>query len=366
MVPFHDSAAMAPFALEALSAGVLVVPADTGRVAFANPAAARILGRDVGALKGMRVEDLLAPVAQLSGSPRSATDTRPDLRIVLPHGDSTEVGFTVTSFRDPSDGLQRYVILFQEITGLRDLRRERDRLLRLAAVGEALPSVLHELRNPLAAMSGLIEVLLEEPGAPYAKELHAVLSEARRMALTLQGIGGLVRSARTERATAIDMAVRDACCILEPMAQRKGIELRAVGANLPLLRLDRDVISGVVFNLVKNAIDACDEGDLITVDARIEPGDVLALEVSDNGPGMPLDVQANCRDLFFTTKEKGSGIGLSLCERFAEASGGDLTIDTAPGRGTAITLRFPFDERRDRAAHVPLSRARSVNHVTNR
>lgn len=338
---------IATAALDALSAGVLVV-AD-GHVELANPAAARILARTPAEVEGAFLDDLLAP-ADRDGRPQSARDTRPDIRIALPGGGSTELGFTMSELDgdDAVDG--RFVVLFQEITGVRQLRRERDRLIQLAAVGEALPSVLHELRNPIAAMTGLLELLLEEPDAPYASELHAILTEVRRMTLTLQGVGGLVRSARAERPSAIDAAVRDACCILGPMARRKGVELRAIGPDLPPLRLDREVLSGVVFNLVKNAIDACDEGDLIEVDAHVDEAGWLALSVTDDGPGMTPDVEARCRELFFTSKEKGSGVGLALCQRVADVSEGRLDVVTAPGRGTRVTLRVPFADRIHAAA----------------
>jgi signal transduction histidine kinase len=342
MIRKETDSATSRATLDALAAGVLVFGED-GIVELANMGAARILARPIVTLRGSKVEDLLAPVSRLArGSVASRLEARPDLKIRLPDGSTTDVGFTVTNYVDDRSGELMYVVLFQEIGGVLQLRKERDRLLQLAAGGDALPSALHELRNPLAAVTSFLELLLEEPDAAHAKELHAILSEIRRMTLTLQGIGGLIRSARAEKATAIDAAVRDACTVLDPMARRKGIFLRAVGEDMPLLKLDREVVSGVVFNLVKNAIDACSEGDVIEVDARLESDDVLALAVSDNGPGMTPDVRARCCELFYTSKEKGSGIGLALCKRVAEVSHGRLDIDTAPGRGTTITLRFPL------------------------
>lgn len=330
--------------LDALGAGVLAFGED-GVVAFASAGATRILGRAGARLEGQRVDDLLAPVAKLLRP--SASDARlehrADLRVTLPNGSSTDLGFSVTSVADQPHAQAIHVVLFQEIGSVLELRRERDRLLQLAAVGQALPSVLHELRNPLAAVTGLLEVLLDEPDAPYAHDLHAILTELRRMSLTLQGIGGLVRSAHAEKATAIDYAVREACRILEPMATRRDITLRAIGPDMPLLRLDREVLSGVVFNLVRNAVDACGAGALVEVDARLEAEDVFALSVRDDGPGMTEEVRQRCCELFFTSKEKGSGIGLALCKRVAELSDGRLDIETVFGRGTRVTLRFPID-----------------------
>jgi len=98
----------------------------------------------------------------------------------------------------------------------------------------------------------------------------------------------------------------------------------------------------VVFNLVKNAMDACEEGGRITVRASLESDDAFVLQVADTGSGMTPEVLAHCRELFFTSKEKGSGIGLALCQQIAALSGGRLDIDTEVGRGTIITLRVPL------------------------
>ncbi len=211
----------------------------------------------------------------------------------------------------------------------------------MAALGDALPSVLHELRNPLAAVTAMLEVMIEEHEGGIQRDLHAILHEVRRMTLGLDGIGGFVRSTRARRYAAVDHAVREACRILEPTAARKGVRLEAVGPDLPLLPIDAGVISGVVFNLVKNAIDACTEGQRIEVDARVVDEE-LRLVVRDTGHGMSKEVLERCQDLFFTNKDKGSGIGLALCRQVAEGSGGRLEIESEPGRGTIVTMGVPL------------------------
>lgn len=329
--------------LDALRAGVLVLD-ESGIVALANEGAARILARPREGLAGTPVHRLIAPLERLLRAPsedtRRAAD-RPEIRIALPDGKWTEVGFSVTPFAQP-DGTGGFVLLFQELTAVLQLRQERDRLLQFAAVGEALPSVLHELRNPLAAVTALLELLVEDVGEPHTTQVQTILSEVRRLTLSLQGVGGLVRPARAEKIAAIDEAVRDACQVLAAFAESRGITLVSVGPDLPRLPLDRDVVRGVVFNLVKNAIDASGPGQRIEVDARLESPEVFALGVTDFGHGMTPEVRDRCTDLFFTNKEQGSGIGLALCRRVAEVAGGRLDIDSGPGRGTCIVLRLPL------------------------
>ncbi len=117
---------------------------------------------------------------------------------------------------------------------------------------------------------------------------------------------------------------------------------------MPLLPLDWGVISGVVFNLTRNAIDACRAGDRIVVSSELIPrassGATFLLRVADSGPGMTNDVLARCCELFFTNKENGSGVGLALCKQIAESSGGNLNITSSLGTGTTVSIDIPIDE----------------------
>jgi two-component system sensor histidine kinase AtoS len=320
-------------AISSLTAGVLVID-ESGTIAFANPAAMAILRRPIVDLLGAPLSDVLVKPEELPTSSSSQLERE----IVLPDGSKTVVGFS-TSVVSPA-GCRS--ILFQEITHVLALRRERDRLLQMATLGDALPSILHELRNPLAAVTNSLEVLIEESNEEMQHELHAILWEVRRMSLTLQGVGGFARPVHADRHSSADLAVSEACRILEPNAHRRGIGLDVVVPTMPLLPLDWGVLSGVVFNLVKNAIDACNAGDSIVVGAALESDQTFVLRVSDTGAGMPKEVQARCRELFFTSKEKGSGIGLALCHQIAESSGGRLDIESTVGVGTVVTLSLPL------------------------
>jgi signal transduction histidine kinase len=282
-----------------LSAAVLVVD-GAGRVAYGNAAAARVLRVPPPELQGAPIESVLVPMERLAGG-SGASETDREVEVVLRDGSKTVVGFSASA---PTPSGMR-TILFQQITEVVALRRERDRLLQMAALGDALPSMLHELRNPLAAVTSLLEVLVEDADEKMGADLHAILWEVRRMNLTLQGVGGLARPVHTSSHVAVDLAICEACRILEPSAARRGVRLVADVPTMPLLPLDWGVVSGLVFNLVKNAIEACDEGDEIFVSAYLQPNDQFSLCVRDTGHGMAPEVLARCRQLFFTSKEKG-------------------------------------------------------------
>jgi signal transduction histidine kinase len=322
--------------LSSLTAGVLLVAAD-GRVSYANPAAAEILRRPLELLVGKPVAESIAPLELLL---HQVGSTGRGAELAVERGDGTQVvvGYSVSA---PNLGGARS-LLFQPLHEVLVLRQERDRLLQMAALGDALPSILHELRNPLAAVTGALEVLIEDCDPALHKDLHAILWEVRRMNLSLQGVGGLVRPMHAKHHVAVDLAVSEACRILEPTAAKHGVRLSAEVPSLPLLPLDWGVVSGVVFNLAKNAIDACEHGGNVWVRATLEPDDCFAIEVSDDGVGMSSEVLSRCRELFYTQKPTGSGIGLALCQRMAEAAGGALSIVSAPGEGTRVRLSVPL------------------------
>lgn len=224
------------------------------------------------------------------------------------------------------------------------LREERDRLLRLAAVGEVLPSLLHELRNPIAGVTTALEVLIEEMEPGEVRDtLHALLGELRRAQLTLQGIGTADRALRGDGSHhAIDHALRDACRVMSASAREAGVELRTDIPDLPLLPIDAPALRGVLFNLLNNAIAATRGKGTVDVIVRLD-GSTLNVVVRDDGVGMKPEVRARCTELFFTTKARGSGIGLALARRTLESVGGSIDIESEPGKGTTVTLSIPVD-----------------------
>ncbi len=326
--------------LDSLRAGVLLVSPDEW-VVDVNDYAAEALRMPREDLMGRRLDEVILPMRELQRIAREARGAKPEVGVRRGDGSEATLGYSLSAVDD--DDEVTTVFLFDDVSSVLELRRQRDLLLQLAVVGEILPSLLHELRNPLAAVTTMLEVMVEESDGAVQADLHAVLWEMRRVSLGLEGIGGVGRSLRSDSFEAVDEAVREVCRILSAVAARKGVTLLCEVPGIPLLLLSRGTVKAVVFNLVKNAVDACRRDDRITVRASLdEGGRTFSLSVTDTGRGMSADVLAKCRTLFYTTKENGSGIGLAICARAAEEAGGALDIESAPGRGTAITLRVPL------------------------
>lgn len=321
-------------ALRRLGAGVVVCAAD-GRILLANPVAEKTL--ECSPLEGTPIGAVFASPEKLRKQARAA-----DENAQLSHEGSEQVfGYKVSE--GPEGEL---IILFRDITRQVRLRAERDRLMHLSTVGDVLPAVLHELRNPLAAVTSAIEVLVdtaayEEP-AELAQDLAGILNELRRMSLVFQGIGSVGRRLRSQRVARLGRAVREVVRVMAHRGSTKHIMVEADVEDPPPLPVDPAIFRAVVFNLVANAINASNRGDRVVVTMRYRNG-VLTLAVEDNGSGMTPEVLESCTTPFYTTRANGSGLGLVICKEAIEDAGGTLGIVSAIGEGTVVTVSLPFD-----------------------
>ncbi len=319
-----------------LPVAVLVVD-DQGRITDVNKRGEQVLQRPAAALLGIELRNVLASTRALADSAAGGLEERARCRLRI-DGEERVIGFRATEM--PQTG--GFTVVFQDITAWDKLRGERDRLMQLAGVSEVLPAILHELRNPLAAMAASLELMLEDaPGEYSAEDLHAVLGEVRRALLTLDGLGSVDHQLHDTRNHAVDLAIREVCRVLTGQARSRGITIHTAVENMPLLPLNRAVVRAILFNLVTNAVHAGQDGGNVWVDAELCAG-LLHVEVRDDGEGMPENVRSRCREMFFTTKSKGTGIGLALCERIVRSACGSLEVDSHAGRGTTVSLNIPI------------------------
>ncbi|MCE9572451.1 MAG: PAS domain-containing protein [Deltaproteobacteria bacterium] len=331
---------MAELADELPTAVCVVDPAGT--ITYANARATDVLGWGATRLDGRSVADVFGPLDELLADPVSAGRKR---QVVRADRREITVGYSIATGADEA-GRPRHLLCFQDITSWQAIIEERNRLLKLAAVGSTLPTLLHELKNPIAAITLTVELLCEEVTEPgLLAQLASVLSEIRRLSLSLDGVGAIGRDIHSPRCAAIDHTVREALIVLAARARRGSVHLRGDVADMPLLPFEPAVVGAVVLNLTVNAIQACAADDTVMVHAGlIDHGRTFSLTVADTGQGMTHDVYCRCTELFYSTKRTGSGIGLALCHQIAAAAGGELEITSVPSFGTSIVFRVPVSE----------------------
>jgi PAS domain S-box-containing protein len=225
-----------------------------------------------------------------------------------------------------------------------ELDRAKDELVRqtrLAAIGQVAASVAHELRNPLGAINNALFYLrrqIRDPETKIAETLDIVGQEVHAADRIISDLLEMSRG-KSPNKVAVDLGevarrTFDDLRIGPPWTLDLGVESEPF-----LLHADPDQLRQVLFNLMTNAIQAMPEGGRITIEARRETG-VDVLTVRDDGPGVPEELRARVFEPLFSTKTKGTGLGLTICRQIVEAHGGAIWVVPAD-RGAAIRIRLP-------------------------
>ncbi|MFO0569364.1 MAG: HAMP domain-containing sensor histidine kinase [Polyangiaceae bacterium] len=223
---------------------------------------------------------------------------------------------------------------------------------RLASVGRLAAGLAHEIGNPIAALIGMQDLLLEGGLEPEEQRdfLQRMRKESERIHRILRDLLQFARPGQTRPEDAgsgdVEAAVYDTVALVTPQKSMQDVELAVdVFPDLPPVSLGREHLVQVVLNLILNAADACGPGGKITLRARATPSGVR-LEVEDTGPGVAAEVRDRLFEPFVTTKEvgKGTGLGLAVCRGLVEGAGGSIALDDGYEGGARFVIELPkFD-----------------------
>ena len=216
---------------------------------------------------------------------------------------------------------------------------------KMAAFGLLAAGIAHEVGNPLAGVSALIQMIRRRDPSPYTSEkLSLAESQLARIQRTIRDLIDFSRPASTTRGRVRAAEVVDEALGIAKYYQRT--KERAittdVPASLPPVRGVRDHLTQVILNLVLNAIDATGKGGRIQIQGDFE-GDAVTIRVEDDGRGITLADQSRLFQPYFTTKPQGTGLGLFVCRQLVEEMGGELTFESTPALGTTFRVRLPAD-----------------------
>lgn len=223
----------------------------------------------------------------------------------------------------------------------------------LAEIGQLAASLAHEIKNPLAGISGAIQIIRD--GMDAAHEHFPILTEVMGQIGRLDAtVKDLLQYARPSppKATRVvlDTVVKRLMTVMQEEPALRRIKLRFENSRPDATVLvDEGQLEQLVLNLVINAAHASEPEGVVSI--RVERRDErVLLSVCDRGKGMPPEVRERAFEPFFTTKAKGTGLGLTICRRIAEANDGVIDLDSQPGRGTTVTVTFPARVRSAKAS----------------
>jgi PAS domain S-box-containing protein len=331
--------------LSGMADAVLALDRD-GRITVFNRAAERIFGASAAEAIGRAVSDIVAaPNVEMTRA-LSGADPEADLECPCETRDGRRLVLSIRTapLRDDegrSDGL---VAVIQDLTGRKRLEEDARRRDRLTAMGELASGVAHEVRNPLNAI-GVISQRLAREFSPsdgegeYRGLLDTIRSEVTRVNGIVQQFLDFARPPRLAPApTDVARLLEESIRIVESRAGEKGLVIRRGFDGLGEARLDAGQMKQALLNLLTNAVDATDRGEIAV---RASRGERLEIVVSDTGRGIPPDQLSRVFDLYFTTRADGTGLGLSLVQRIVADHGGRIHVESEVGKGTTFTLTLP-------------------------
>ncbi|HEU4412444.1 MAG TPA: ATP-binding protein [Polyangiaceae bacterium] len=328
-----------------------VITADARQAStFLNGAAKAILGLPPGAAPGAPVLALFAGHPELrralSGGPPEA---RFECGVPAPDGRPLELDVVVIRAAGGPAAEPAHVLLFQDARERRQRALERLRDDRLAALGQMAMGFAHEVRNPLAAMTALCEAMTYDfsEGSPPRQYAGRMLALIDRMSDLVKGT---LRFGRPEAPTfGVHEPARlldEALELLAPRCAAAGGRPAAAAApGLPPVRVDGGQAVQALVALLDNALDAVGRAERVRVslapcdDPRCGPG--VAVDVTDDGPGIAPDALGRVFDPFYTTKPRGTGLGLAIAQRLVAENGGRLVVSSEPGVATTFRLVLP-------------------------
>jgi hypothetical protein len=282
--------------------------------------------------------EAIAPLSRLVGSMRRAEAG--DLAVTADEGRSDELGVAARGFDATLTALRR------SQTELEAFYRERMvRADRFAAVGELATGLAHEIKNPLAGLSGALELLSEDLAeAPRQAEMVTEMRhQVSRLTNTMESLLSFARPAKARLRTTNVNDTLEKVLFLVRQQQRRGGQTKVdaeLDAALPPVLADPSQLEQVFLNICLNACQAMGVDGILRVSTAVADGRVT-VEIADNGPGIPAEVRPNVFKPFFTTKREGSGLGLAISARIVAEHGGHIGYRCPPEGGTvfAVTLQ---------------------------
>ena len=341
-------------------------------ISYINPAVEQISGFGSGDLEGIHIGDIFPKIVPyLSISDRGGdNDDMPqpqkgiDVDFDRRDGTRLHLGFSQSILKDPGGDEIGLILIFQDLTEFRQMQEQVRRMDRLAVAGELAAGIAHEIKNPLASLSGSIQMLRDEVdfGPMQQRLMDITMREAERLNALVNEFLLFSRPEKAvDRSVEVNEVIEDTLEMLKnsPELSRPIRIEKTLSKNL-WVHIDSQRLQQVIWNLVLNAVQEMKNSGRLSVATAIRtkrgsgdaPRDyardrqekLAEISISDTGPGILPENQGKVFDPFFTTKDQGTGLGLTIVHRIVENYDGKIFLDSDGRSGTTFTLHFPLAE----------------------
>jgi two-component system, NtrC family, sensor histidine kinase PilS len=302
--------------------------------------APRAIGQAWSSLIGAAIP--LEPIeAVITANPRASARNEAVLR--RPDGTTVPVRMTFSALRSGEGERLGLISACEDLSAIRDMESRMRQADRLATVGRMAANIAHEIRNPLASLTGAIEVLTSPLTADDARERlsQIVARESERLNHIIKNFLEYARPAPLSIATFdVAAAVEEVLLLLEYRASPGSLKvIREFAPSIPWA-VDAQQFRQILWNLCLNAVEAMPDGGELRVSVAVR-GETLEVAVSDTGDGIATADVSHVFEPFFSTKPEGTGLGLALVHRIVLDHGGEIDVRSSPGLGTTFTLALP-------------------------
>ncbi|HLQ52500.1 MAG TPA: ATP-binding protein [Terriglobales bacterium] len=348
--------------IHSMSGGLITTDLQ-GRITLLNPAGGRLLERRLQDMIGTNVQELFLDRLPVIEASSARTEVRCEVGCVTPRGAQKIFGMKATLLRVPEQGEQGYIYTFADLTDIRRLEQEIRMRDRLSAVGRMAAGIAHEIRNPLSSIAGSVKVLssISALNDEQRTLVQIVTRESERLNRIVSDFLVYSREKNYKfRVQDLVSLLNDTLTLLEnhPLIVSPG---KTGSKKISLVRqyatadafatVDGDRLKQVFWNLCENAVRAMPEGGVLTVSLTGKE-QTWAICFSDTGSGMDAQLLEKIFEPFQSRFEGGTGLGLAIVYQIVQAHEAQISVSSAPGKGSEFRLEFSRAARED-ALHEP-------------
>jgi two-component system sensor histidine kinase HydH len=352
--------------INSMMTGLITVD-NKGSVLLANDTAEALTGYAADELKGMNIawliqdgpgEETEGPFARTIRSHKTAYQS--EAWLVKKGGQRLPIQLNTSLLMDDQKRVRGALGVFNDVTRIKRMEEKILHLDKLAALGRFSSSMAHEIRNPLTGIVAGIQYLNRIGGIPedQSENIRFILKEVNRIDRLISDILNVVRPGDlVYHPVHVESIITGAITGMQEIAKKKSVRIRAkFPVHTRSVMIDSDRITQVMLNLLKNAVEATDEGGKVTVRVNFpvntNVNDVLfddmqnlvIIEVEDEGVGFTEDEKGRIFEPFFTTKAEGTGLGLYVTHSIIEQHGGYIFVESEKGRGSTFTIYLPVEK----------------------
>jgi len=340
--------------IESVDTGVMTIDLN-GRLKTFNRAAEEITGFKFSVIKNDLLENIIPefmPLFEKKELPESVRN-RMAFKIKGRMGKNIHLGGSISSLKDRDEQQIGHIIIFQDLTEIKQMEENLEKSRKMALIGEMAAGLAHEMRNPLAAISGSIELLM--------KGLEFKGTNRRLMGIILRGTDQLENLVRDFLSLARPVpALRELVDINEVIEEvleqikvckswTDKIEIIKVFSENAKAYANKEQVRQIINNLVLNAVQAMEEGGVLSFETALKELDdgrkYVEIKVSDTGCGIKKTDLNKIFETFFTNKEKGIGLGLPIVNHIVEGYNGKIKIESVANKGTICSVWLPVESR---------------------